>query len=246
MQISGNIESEIFKLVLTAGIVARIVLLILFLFSIFSWAIIFFKLRQFRRAEKGARDFLESFSRADNIYQLNLSGEKSSDNPLSAIFREGYTRFEEIRRGKSGLLSDRPAFLGAIDRRLKGTIEDEVTYYENYLSFLATTGNVTPFIGLFGTVWGIIHAFQQIGLQGTANIAAVAPGIAEALIATGAGLATAIPAVIGYNYLLNRLRKFASKMEVFAGELIAFIEAEIWSPEREGREKKIEGVSHGR
>lgn len=246
MQISGNIESEIFRLVLTAGIVAKIVLLILFLFSIFSWAIIFFKLHQIRRAEKGARDFLESFSKADSIYQLNLSGEKNIDNPLSAMFREGCSRFEEIRKGKSGLLSDRPAFLSAIDRRLKGTIEDEVTYYESYLSFLATTGNVTPFIGLFGTVWGIIHAFQQIGFQGTANIAAVAPGIAEALVATGAGLATAIPAVIGYNYLLNRLRKFASKMEVFAGELIAFIEAEIWSPEKESREEKIEGAFHGR
>jgi len=246
MQISGNIESEIFKLVLSAGIVAKVVLLILLFFSIFSWAIIFFKLYQFWRAEKGARDFLKAFSMADNVHQLNHSAEKVMDNPLSAMFREGYNRIEEVRKGKGGQLSDRLSFLNAIDRRLKGTIEDEVTYYEGYLSFLATTGNVTPFIGLFGTVWGIIHAFQQIGLQGTANIAAVAPGIAEALITTGAGLATAIPAVIGYNYLLSRLRKFASRMEVFAEELIAFVEADIWSQEKEGREKSIEGVIHGR
>lgn len=249
MQLSGNIESEIFKLILTAGVLAKIVLLILFIFSIFSWAIIFFKLYQIRRAEKGAKDFLISFSKADNIYQVNLTAIKNIDNPLSVIFKEGYNRFEEIKKGKSGLLTDHPAFLRAIERRLKGAIEDEMTYYEGYLSFLATTGNVTPFIGLFGTVWGIIHAFQQIGLQGTANIAAVAPGIAEALIATGAGLATAIPAVISYNYLLNRLRRLVSKMEVFAGETVVFIETEVWSQEnaeKEDKEIKIEGILHGR
>lgn len=228
MNISGNIESEIFKLILSAGIVAKVVLFILFIFSIFSWAVIFFKLYQIRKAEKGAGDFLESFSRADSIHHLRLSNNKDIDNPLSALFKEGYSRFEEINKGKSGLLADRPAFLNAIERRLKGTIEDEITYYEGYLPFLATTGNVTPFIGLFGTVWGIIHAFHQIGFQGSANIASVAPGIAEALIATGAGLATAIPAVVAYNYLLNKIRKLTSKMEVFSGEFIASLETEIW------------------
>ena len=124
MNISGNIESEIFKLILSAGIVAKIVLFILFIFSIFSWAVIFFKLYQIRKAEKGAGDFLESFSRADSIHHLRLSNYKGIDNPLSALFKEGYSRFEEINKGKSGLLADRPAFLNAIERRLKGTIED--------------------------------------------------------------------------------------------------------------------------
>lgn len=246
MQLSGNIESEIIKLVLTAGIVAKITLLILFCFSIFSWAVIFFKLYQIRQAEKGARRFLESFAKANTLYQMHLSAAKNIDNPLSTIFREGYNKFEEMKTSKSSILADRPAFLNAIDRRLKVTIEDETAYYEGYLPFLATTGNVTPFIGLFGTVWGIIHAFQQIGLQGTANIASVAPGIAEALIATGAGLATAIPAVIGYNHLLNRLRKLVSKMEVFAGELIAFLEAEIWSSDKDVTEVKVESIFNGR
>lgn len=248
MQIAGNIESEIFKLVLSAGIVAKIVLLVLFFFSIFSWAIIFFKLYHIRKAEKDSKEFLSAFSKAENIHHLYMSA-RNRDNPLSTLVKEGYSRFNEIKKGKSGLLSDRPAFLNAIDRRLKSTMEDEITYYEGYLSFLATTGNVTPFIGLFGTVWGIIHAFQQIGLQGTANIAAVAPGIAEALIATGAGLATAIPAVIGYNYLLNRIRKIASHMEVFSGEMMAFIEAEVWSSESQSQdtdEIKVAGVFHGR
>ncbi|HZX47817.1 MAG TPA: protein TolQ [Nitrospirota bacterium] len=223
-----QIESEILKLILSAGIVAKIVLLILFLFSIVSWAIMFFKIFQFRRIEKDSREFLSTFSKIENIHQL-YSLSKNKDNPLSSLVKEGYSRFYEIKKGKSGLLKDRPAFLNAIDRRLKSTAEDETTFYEGYLSFLATTGNVTPFIGLFGTVWGIIHAFQQIGLQGSANIAAVAPGIAEALIATGAGLATAIPAVIGYNYLLSRVRRIASQMEVFSGEIMAYAEADVWA-----------------
>ncbi len=223
-----HIESEIFKLIFSAGIVAKVVLLILFVFSIVSWAIIFFKLYQFRRTGKDSKEFLATFSKIDNIHQLYTLS-KNKDNPLALLVKEGYARFYEIKKGKSGLLSDRPAFLNAIDRRLKSTTEDEISYYEGYLSFLATTGNVTPFIGLFGTVWGIIHAFQQIGLQGSANIAAVAPGIAEALIATGAGLATAIPAVIGYNYLLNRVRKMASQMDVFSGEIMAYAEADVWS-----------------
>lgn len=223
-----HIESEILKLIFSAGIVAKIVLLILLTFSIVSWAVIFYKFFQFRRIEKESREFLETFSKIENIHQLyNLS--KNKDNPLSTLVKEGYARFYDIKKVQGGLLTDRPAFLNAIDRRLKSTAEDETAFYEGYLSFLATTGNVTPFIGLFGTVWGIIHAFQQIGLQGSANIAAVAPGIAEALIATGAGLATAIPAVIGYNYLLNRVRRIASQMDVFSGEIMAYAEADVWA-----------------
>ncbi|MCC7203032.1 MAG: MotA/TolQ/ExbB proton channel family protein [Nitrospirae bacterium] len=223
-----HIESEILKLIFSAGIVAKVVLLILFIFSIVSWAVMFFKFFQFRRIEKDSREFMGTFSKIENIHQLYTLS-KNKDNPLASLVKEGYARFYEIKKGQGGLLTDRPAFLNAIDRRLKSTSEDEISYYEEYLSFLATTGNVTPFIGLFGTVWGIIHAFQQIGLQGSANIAAVAPGIAEALIATGAGLATAIPAVIGYNYLLNRVRKMASQMDVFSGEIIAYAEADVWA-----------------
>lgn len=221
-------ESEILKLIFSAGIVAKIVLLILLMFSIVSWAVMFFKFFQFRRIDKDSKEFLSTFSKIENIHQLYTLS-KNKDNPLSSLVKEGYARFYEIKKGRGGLLKDRPAFLNAIDRRLKSTAEDETTYYEGYLSFLATTGNVTPFIGLFGTVWGIIHAFQQIGLQGSANIAAVAPGIAEALIATGAGLATAIPAVIGYNYLLSRVRRIASQMEVFSGEIMAYAEADVWA-----------------
>ena len=228
MPISGNIESELFSLILSAGIVAKIVLLILFLFSIFSWAVIFYKFFQIRRTEKNVADFLGTFSKIDNICQIDHSNKEKGDNPLMNIFREGCIKFEEIKRVKEGL--------NIIKRRLRGVIEGEVTYYESYLPFLATTGNVTPFIGLFGTVWGIIHAFQQIGLQGTANIAAVAPGIAEALITTGIGLATAIPAVIGYNYLLSRVRKLSSRMDIFADEMLSMLEAEASSGEKDTKQ----------
>src|SRR3970040_3158782 len=237
-------ESEILKLIFSAGIVAKIVLLILLTFSVVSWAVMFFKFFQFRRIDKESKEFLAAFSKIEKIDQLYTLS-KNKDNPLSSLVKEGYARFYEIKKGQGGLMTDRPAFLNAIDRRLKSTAEDETTYYEGFLSFLATTGSVTPFIGLFGTVWGIIHAFQQIGSQGSANIAAVAPGIAEARITTAAGLATAIPAVIGYNYLLNRLRKLTSKMEVFAEEFMAFLEAEIWASEKEASEAKAETFFSG-
>lgn len=236
MHISGNIESELFKLILSAGIVAKIVLLILFIFSIFSWAVIFYKFFQIRRTERNVADFLVNFSRIDSIHQINPSNNEKGDNPLMAIFREGRIKSEEIRKAREGLLLDISSFLNIIKRRLRGVIEGEVTYYESYLPFLATTGNVTPFIGLFGTVWGIIHAFQQIGLQGSANIAAVAPGIAEALITTGVGLATAIPAVIGYNYLLSRVRKLSTRMDIFADEMLSMLEAEAVSGKKDTKQ----------
>lgn len=240
MPISGHIESELFKLILTAGIIAKIVLLILCLFSIFSWAIMFYKFYQIRRAEKNSKDFLALFSNIENIHQIDISDNDKGDHPLYAIFREGCKKFEDIKKDKAAILSEHSSFHGIIKRRLRGAIESELTYYEGYLSFLATTGNVTPFIGLFGTVWGIIHAFQQIGLQGTANIAAVAPGIAEALITTGVGLAAAIPAVIGYNYLLSRVRRLSSTMDIYADDLISVLEVEAIATEQklELRSKK--------
>jgi len=111
-----------------------------------------------------------------------------------------------------------------LERLLRGGIQDEIIQQERYLPFLATIGGVTPFIGLFGTVWGIIDAFAEIGRSGTANIAAVAPGVAEALITTAAGLATAIPAVIAYNFFVGKLRRMESQMEVFSAELINLVE----------------------
>lgn len=246
MPIYGNIESEIFKLILTAGVVAKIVLLILFIFSIFSWAVMFYKFQQIRRAEKGAKGFSDAFSRADSIHHFNPSLTEKADNPLMTIFREGCKKFEALKKDNGGILSEPSSFLNIIKRRLKGVIEGEVSYYEGYLSFLATTGNVTPFIGLFGTVWGIIHAFQQISIQGSANIAAVAPGIAEALITTGIGLATAIPAVIGYNYLLSRVRRLSSKMDVFADDFISMLEVEAIHSENRVNSIITEETVHGR
>lgn len=248
MQISGNTGSGILKLILTSEIFGQILLVIIFIFSVVSFAIIIFKLLQFRKVGKGSREFLSIFSHASNIRQIYLST-NNMDNPLSTLVKEGYDKFEEIKREKSDLLSDRPALLNLIDRRLKSTIEDEITYYEGYLPFLATTSTVAPFLGLLGTVTGIIYAFQQIGIEGTGNIAVLAPGVAGALLTTAAGLVTAIPAVIGYNYLLNRIRKMASQMDVFSVELMASLEVEIWSSgsqEKDRGEIKIAGVLHER
>jgi len=240
------IDSEIIRLVLSAGIVSKVVLLILFGFSVISWGIILYKVYQLRRVEKTSTEFLTHFAKVDDTYGLKKVLSKSAENPLSTIVREGFERFEELKQRNNHIFTNHEALINAINRRIKGIIEDELTFYESYVSFLATTANVAPFIGLFGTVWGIIHAFHEIGLQGSANIATVAPGIAEALVATGAGLATAIPAVIGYNFILNRLRHLSSRMEVFSSEFLALLESEasVYNPSSDM--DSIEGAVHGR
>jgi biopolymer transport protein TolQ len=226
----------------------KLVLILLLAFSVFSWAVIFFKFRQFRSADRASVLFLKQFAGASRLRDVRAAAEQALETPLSVLVQEGLAKIEKhaSRLPGSGMRSSMTPgqgtefgvtsrdILPGVERTLKHTVQDEITYYENYLGFLATTGNVTPFIGLFGTVWGILNAFQQIGIQGSANIAAVAPGVAEALIATAAGLATAIPAVVAYNYFINRIRKLASQLEVFAGELLSFMESEIDQARKHG------------
>ncbi|MBI3593333.1 MAG: MotA/TolQ/ExbB proton channel family protein [Nitrospirae bacterium] len=217
-------------LILTASYITLTVLIILLFFSIFSWAGIFYKFRVFSRVKKATRLFLHDFKKGEDPVALKKGALRHKESPLAMLYLGSLKRLQ-----RKGILSDQleidirhettpePVFRN-LGRVLKTIRNEELVSLESYLSYFAIIGNISPFIGLFGTVLGIIDAFQNISQIGSANIAAVAPGVAEALVATAAGLLTAIPAVIAYNYFLNSLRIMDSQMEGFSEELILFFE----------------------
>jgi len=220
---------DIAVLVAHSGPVAKIVLLVLLFFSVGSWTIILSKWRMFRRVERDSGKFLSSFKGSENFSRIREASRKFRHSPLANMFEEAYDRLVPFLRENPGLRSLRdyprlPEFLQGMNRSLQQASLREVSRLERYMIFLATTGAVTPFIGLFGTVWGIIGAFHGIGAAGSANIAAVAPGISEALVATAAGLAAAVPAVIAYNYFVNRIKLISSTMEIFSLEFMNLLE----------------------
>lgn len=205
------------------GWVARIVLLILLGFSLFSWAIIFQKYRRFRTIEQQTSQFLQLFRAVERLPAPKSLGTVAANSPLAAIYTAGYRELE------SQLASSNPhggklRSLNAVAVSMQLASAEQVRRLERYMPWLATTGSVTPFIGLFGTVWGVMDAFSGLGEAGASSLRAVAPGIAEALVATAAGLFTAIPAVIAYNHYLHHIRELAARMDNFTAEFLASIE----------------------
>ncbi len=196
------------SLIFQAGLIVKLVLLILLFFSVFSWAFIYYKFRFFVKIERETEEFLRIFRRTKDWDTLYQSTKRFSFSPAVNLFRSVYS-----------VQSSKDISREEIKRTLKRVEALETARLEKYLTFLATTGSTTPFIGLFGTVWGIMNSFRGIGRIGSASLAVVAPGIAEALIATAAGLAAAIPAVIAYNYYLSRSRRNIIIMEDFSQEL---------------------------
>lgn len=196
----------VLTLIIKAGLIVKFVLLLLLFFSVFSWAIIFYKFRLLSKVEKESREFYQAFLKSKQWDSLYQSTRKLTTSPLANLFRAAY--------------SIEDASLNEIRSTLKKIESMEIDRLERYLTFLATTGSTTPFIGLFGTVWGIMNSFMGIGRVGAASLAVVAPGIAEALIATAAGLSAAIPAVVAYNYFLSRTRRNIIMIEDFSQELI--------------------------
>jgi biopolymer transport protein TolQ len=189
------------------------VIVLLILFSLLSWTIVFSKGSVFSRARRDNRNFLRAFRKADNLQAVAIASEQFASAPLVAVFDFGYGEVERQVRQR-GALVNKPA----VERSLQLGISEEVTKLEMNMSWLATVASVSPFIGLFGTVWGIIDAFQALGNVGATSLRAVAPGISEALITTAIGLAAAIPAAIFYNVFGNRIREIGTRMEDFAIE----------------------------
>jgi biopolymer transport protein TolQ len=207
------------------GLVSKLVLLVLFVFSVISWAVIIAKWRGFRAVERDEQQFLGAYAKTKDRDELRRQARRLTASPSATVFIGIMDRLASDHDGAAGGRRGDTEDLPAPDRqyleRVVGHImQGQISRQESYLPFLATTGNITPFIGLLGTVLGIIDAFQEIGKMGTASIAAVAPGVAEALVATAAGLLTAIPAVIAYNYFLTRIRKSVFRAESFGIEFM--------------------------
>lgn len=218
--ICSFIGGEIIDLVQETGLVAKVVLLILLIFSVFSWAIILGKWASLRRARAQSSRFLRAFRKAQRLQDVMAVSEQFKPSPLVPVFEHG---FEEMRR-QGGLRN-----INAVQRATQIASSEELTRLERRLPWLATTGAVTPFIGLFGTVWGIIDAFHGLGTAGAATLRAVAPGISEALITTAAGLFAAIPAVIAYNQFTSNMREFGARMDDFSLEMLNAVERSNYS-----------------
>ena len=223
--------SDIVQMMIHAGPVVKGVLLLLFIFSVVSWAIIFMKWRLFRRAREENGYFLEMFWDNPAFHRLYNDSKELTASPVAQLFRAGYSEIQRLGKIQNPSTTKNGApilsIMDVVDRTLKKTMIDQANRLEKAISFLATTGNTTPFIGLFGTVWGIMEAFRGIGLKGSANLAVVAPGISEALIATAAGLAAAIPAVVAFNYFNSKLGNFRAEMDLFSADFLSLVERQI-------------------
>ena len=230
----------IFKMVSLYPVRISILLLLLF-FSITSWAIMITKYRYIRRAFRQSAFFTDFFWKSRNLSDAFLKAKQLHSSPIARVFRIGYVELKrlgmisadselpplDVPEGGSPTLGMK--FMGTdnVKRALRRAINTEVTRMTQMVPFLATTGNTAPFIGLFGTVWGIMNSFHGIGQRGSASLAVVAPGISEALIATAAGLAVAIPAVIAFNYFMNKIRIIESELQSFSADFLNIIERDI-------------------
>ena len=233
--LNGQFHGSLFGMILDAGLMVQFVLFVLLFFSVVSWAIIFLKYISYRKIKQENDLFFDAYLKSKKLSDVFTEARRFKYSTVAEVFRSGYSELVNITRSQKDSGSYRredpsiePAFemrgIDNIERAVNRATSSETGKLENILAFLATTGSACPFIGLFGTVWGIMDTFKGIGARGSATLAVVAPGISEALIATAAGLAAAIPAVVFYNYYINRVKAFSLEMEAFASELLNIIE----------------------
>ncbi|MFO7964241.1 MAG: MotA/TolQ/ExbB proton channel family protein [Desulfobacterales bacterium] len=233
----GTHDIGIISMILNAGLMVQFVLLLLLLFSVFSWAIIIIKYRSIGKAFRESAAFTDFFWKSKDFSEAFSKSKQLQHSPAARVFRVAYVELKRLSKsgGRKTPTTDEEAealklkFSASdnVKRVLEKTVDTETTRMIQLIPFLATTGNATPFIGLFGTVWGIMNSFHGIGLRGSASLGVVAPGISEALIATAAGLATAIPAVIFYNYFIQKIRVLESDVRSFSTDLLNVIERDI-------------------
>jgi biopolymer transport protein TolQ len=217
-------QGEVWQLVANTGLIARITLLLLLFFSILSWAIIFKKFRRLGKSRRDSRNFLKIFRESRKLSDIRAACRGLASSPLVEVFLAGYREIESQVVVTENPGAPRIKSLESVRRALQIASSAQLTHLESWMSWLATIGAVTPFIGLFGTVWGIIDAFQGLGSASTASLRSVAPGISEALVATAAGLFAAIPAVIAYNQFLQRIKEQGAQMDDFGLEFLNMVE----------------------
>lgn len=224
--LDASADMDVLSLLRGASLVVQGVMLLLVLMSFLSWFIIGSKSLYLSRAASRSARFADAFwntPRLDDVWKLT---EEQGPSPLSEVFRAGYAELAKLRKRRSEQGGDSETSLGdieSIERALHRAQTSAITEMESKIPFLATTASAAPFIGLFGTVWGIMNSFRSIGAKGAANLATVAPGIAEALIATAIGLVAAIPAVMAYNYFSRRIKVLSADMETFASDFLNII-----------------------
>ncbi len=228
LDLGSNFSGSLLGMVLGAGLMVKLVLLLLLIFSVVSWAIIFLKYINYRNIKKENEEFSADYLKSSKLSEILPAAKKYKYSTTAEVFRVGYTELTALNKlSKESTPSGDEIHLSSmdnVDRSLSRACNKEMTKLESALGFLATTGSASPFIGLFGTVWGIMDTFKGIGARGSATLAVVAPGISEALIATAAGLAAAIPAVIFYNYFLNQSKNMVQEMDNFAAEFLNIVE----------------------
>ncbi len=230
-------QLSISDMILHAGPMGQAVMITLLLFSLVSWSIIFMKIRLFKKAENETDEFMEAFWSSTTLNDADDSAKLFILSPEAAVFSAGFSELQKInkiRNAKDNSSDNEPlemqlATMDNLKRAIRKAESQEIADLGRSLSFLATTGSAAPFIGLFGTVWGIMASFHDIGQRGSASLAVVAPGISEALVATAAGLAVAIPAVIAYNYFANRLGEIENEMQNFSTDFLNLVERDLLS-----------------
>jgi len=230
-------ETELIQMIGNAGLMVQSVLLLLLFFSVTSWTIILMKYIYLRRAFQESSRFIDYFWKSRDLSDAFAMAKRMSSSPVARTFRTGYLELKKVTRPapaepsdsgqEAGPLGSQFGGIDNIQRALRRAIDMEVSRMTQLVPFLATTGSTTPFIGLFGTVWGIMNSFHGIGLRGSASLAVVAPGISEALIATAAGLAAAIPAVIAFNYFMQRVRTIETELRSFSADFLNIVERDI-------------------
>jgi len=226
---------NLIHMVSNAGLMVQFVLFLLLFFSVSSWAIIIMKYQYVRRAFNESADFNDFFWKRRNLSDAFKKAKELDHSPIARVFRIGYVELKKLNpsvdaktaASSDPLLNMNAAGTANVSRALRRAINTEMSRMTQMVPFLATTGNTAPFIGLFGTVWGIMNSFHGIGLRGSANLAVVAPGISEALVATAAGLLAAIPAVIAFNYFMQKIRVIESELQSFSADFLNIIERDI-------------------
>jgi biopolymer transport protein TolQ len=221
--------ANVWTMMIGAGPVVKMVLIMLVVFSILCWTVILTKIKRFRQARLGNEDFERLFWESPGLTQACSHAQAMPEAPMAVVFLEGYKELKRLQKGpkpKDAAIGLR-VWLETLERSLNKGIQQELAAMERTLPFLATTGNAAPFIGLFGTVWGIMRSFHSIGLKGSASLATVAPGISEALVATAAGLAAAIPAVIAFNGFMSWMGRLDIQLHGFSNDFLNTVERQL-------------------
>jgi biopolymer transport protein TolQ len=224
-------------MILHAGPVGQLVMLTLLIFSVVSWTIVIMKVRLFKKVRLDSEDFIETFWSSSNLSEAYNSAAEFEYSPQAEVFTAGFSELEKINKIRNrkdhskgaDTLDMQLATMDNLKRAIRKAADQKINYLGSSLPFLATTGSAAPFIGLFGTVWGIMASFHDIGQRGSASLAVVAPGISEALVATAAGLAVAIPAVIFYNYFSNKLDDIDGEISNFSTDFLNLVERDLLS-----------------